>query len=85
MPTLKRIARLRQVRVAHHPVHGPDTESNSRGRWITKNTETLMNLHFWSTDKMSTPKTFAQPYVFCANNNWKKNDYFQKKIVLTKL
>ena len=36
VPVLKRIAGLRQVRVAHHHVHGPDTGSKSGRKRITK-------------------------------------------------
>ena len=34
---LRQIAGLCQARVAHYHIHGPDTGSNSEGRWITKN------------------------------------------------
>ena len=36
VPVLKRIAGLRQVRVAHHHVHGPDTGRKSGRKRITK-------------------------------------------------
>ena len=36
VPALKRIAGLRQARVAHQRVQGPDTGSNSRENWMIK-------------------------------------------------
>ena len=38
---LKLIAGLHQARVAHHRIHGPDTQTYSRGRRITKKLQSL--------------------------------------------
>ena len=47
-PLLSNQAGLRQTKGAHHSVYGPNTGSNSGGRWITKKKKKIE--HFICTD-----------------------------------